>query len=278
MSEEIIQNTEHAVDNTANLSLGRLPSIDFRDRQFSLKPPAASKIERRKMHYITAKALDQKDTPHCVAFSGHQFLLSSPVKNLPFSKTEQLYDECQQNDEWAGTDYDGTSVRALFKVLKAHGYVAEYRWAFDIDTVVRHLLTTSPVVFGTNWYWDMFEPDENGFIRIGGGIAGGHAYMVKGVNLDKVCPDGTKGAIRIINSWGQNWGQGGKAWISLKDANRLIVEWGEACTSRELKFHPVDPAEIIIPAKPMPAKFEVASIIDASPSRRNLNGEINKFW
>lgn len=235
----------HAVETTITTKLGRLPSVDFRDRQFLMSAPPASQIDRRYMHWITAKALDQYDTPHCVAYAGHQYLISSPVKNLPFTTTQELYRECQIKDEWEGENYDGTSVRALFKVLKEKGYVSEYRWAFDVDTVVRHVLTKGPVILGTNWDWDMFEPftfgkDEAVFIQRGGGVAGGHAYLMKGVNLDRPCICGEKGAARIMNSWGQVWGDGGKVWMCLKDLNSLIAEWGEACTSDEIKFRPVD--------------------------------------
>jgi len=150
-----------------------------------------------------------------------------------------LYHECQLNDEWPGEDYDGTSVRGLFKVFQAHKYVSNYSWAFDIDSVVHHLLTVGPVVFGTNWYNSMFYPDsKTGFISVKeeSGIAGGHAYMIKGANLKKVCPDGSKGAIRFINSWSKSWGVNGMAFMSFKDADRLIKNWGEACTATEIKF------------------------------------------
>lgn len=236
-------NIEHALDGTTGeneRALGRIPSIDFRDRKFLMQlPPPEKPIDRLSRHWITVKPLDQGEKPHCVAFCGHQYLLSAPVKNLPFSTTTELYNECQRLDEWLGEDYDGTSVRALFKSLKAHGLVSEYRWAFDIERVIYHLMMKSPVVFGTNWYQGMFDPDQLGFIRATGQVAGGHAYMVKGANLEKECPDGSVGALRIINSWGASWGQGGKAWISIRDASRLISEFGEAACADEIKFRAV---------------------------------------
>lgn len=103
-----------------------------------------------------------------------------------------------------GNSYDGTSVRALFKVLQSKGYIESYSWAFNINDVVTHLLSKGPVVLGTDWYNSMFETDESNFMQIfaSSGLAGGHAYMIKGANTKKICPDGSLGAIRVINSWG----------------------------------------------------------------------------
>jgi C1A family cysteine protease len=63
---------------------------------------------------------------------------------------------------------------------------------------------------------------------------GGHAYLICGANREMRCPDGTLGALRMQNSWGQSWGDGGQAWISYMDAATLLKDWGEAATSAEL--------------------------------------------
>lgn len=224
------------MSETIEKGLGRLPAIDHRDKRFLVKPPPATAIDRTSRHWITAKALNQGNYPHCVAYAGTQFLLSAPVKNLPYKTPADLYAECQANDEWEGNDYDGTSIRALFKVLQSHGYISRYEWAFDLDTVVRQVLAKSPCVFGTTWYSGMNQTDRFGFVRAKGQVVGGHAYMVSGVNLKKKCPDGSLGALRCINSWSQLWGEKGKFWLSFSDARILISDFGEACVADELKF------------------------------------------
>lgn len=236
METSILTPIEHAVDGSASYGFGRLISIDPKDRGYLLPRKAISPTTRRFRHYATAKALNQGDFPHCVAYAWEQYLLSAPIKNKQWKTPVELYHEAQLRDEWEGEDYDGSSVRGGAKALQEFGYLKSYNWAFDVQPVVSHLLNVSPVVFGTNWYWGMFEPDREGFIHVEGALAGGHAYMIKGVNLDKKCPDGSTGALRIINSWGENWGEKGMVWISLTDADRLIKEWGEACTAMELKF------------------------------------------
>jgi hypothetical protein len=228
-------------DVKPDYGLGRVPSVDFRDRKFLAKVPKRLPATRTNRSWITAKPLDQGDKPECVAYAWEQYLLSAPVKNKYYKDPDKLYNEAQIADEWPGEDYDGTSVRAGAKVLQDAGYIKEYNWAFDIETVVNYLLSTGPVVMGTNWDNAMFYPFEFGkdkqqFIRRGGGNAGGHAYVLKGVNIKRACWCGTPGVARIINSWSASWGDGGKVWICLKELDTLIKEFGEACMATELKF------------------------------------------
>ncbi len=139
-----------------------------------------------------------------------------------------IYKEAQKLDEWPGENYDGTSVRGAVKYLQKVGKVKNYYWAYDLNTLVNTVLTLGPVVVGTNWYTGMFYPDKNGIIKLFGGLAGGHAYVLNGV-------DTTKKMFRIKNSWGRLWGQKGHAYISFRDMERLIKEQGEICLAKEIK-------------------------------------------
>jgi hypothetical protein len=213
---------------------GRRYAKDERDAQYPLRAAIPHSTLTRKT-WFTGKPLDQGSTPQCVAYSGTKWLTSAPVRNKKKWDITWLYKECQKNDEWPGEDYDGTSVRGLFKTLQQQGYVSEYRWATDVTTMANHILTVGPLVVGTNWYENMFDIDASGFLNVSGALAGGHAWLLKGVSLVKKCPDGSKGAFRMINSWGITWGQKGMAWVSFKDMTRLIAEEGEACTATEIK-------------------------------------------
>jgi hypothetical protein len=142
--------TEHLAFNTARF--GRIVSVDFRDRQYLLRPKLAARSTRTSRYWSPSTVLDQGNTPQCVSYAGEAFLKSGPVLNLQYKIPQNLYDQCQSVDEWAATPHDGTSVRALFKILQSHGYVTEYNWAFDIDTVVQFVFERGPVVFGTDWY------------------------------------------------------------------------------------------------------------------------------
>lgn len=217
--------------------LGRLPSPDSRDRGYLLQAPRRGEELPPHKYWYSPGVLDQGNTSQCVAYSTTKWLVSGPVTNtkMPWP-IDAFYRDCQRVDEWPGEDYDGTSVRAAFRLLKERGYVSEYRWAFDHPMLLRHVLSVGPAVLGTDWHLDMFRPDRHGYIEPTGDIAGGHAYAVVGADRDKVHPDtGWVGAYRIVNSWGPNWGEGGRAWLAFDHADALIKNWGEACTAIEKK-------------------------------------------
>jgi C1A family cysteine protease len=91
------------------------------------------------------------------------------------------------------------------------------------------VLTKGPVVVGTNWYYNMFFPNKLGVISATGKLAGGHAYLINGV-------DTVKKQFRIKNSWGRRWGQLGHAYISFDDMKKLISQNGEVCLAIENNF------------------------------------------
>lgn len=215
---------------------GRVPATDLRDHAYRLprRRPAPGVRSRT---WFSGPALDQGNTSQCVGYSGAHWLAAGPVRNLrDVPSPEACYRAAQQHDEWPGQepDYYGTSVRALFKVLQAQGYIGEYRWAYTAADCAAWVLSAGPMVVGTVWSSGMMDPDAKGFLRPTGSIEGGHAYTLIAANLDKKCPDGTKGALRVLNSWGTDWGEKGRAWISLAEFDVLMREDGEAVTAVEV--------------------------------------------
>lgn len=211
-------------------ALGRLVASDPRDRAHHMSAVLPRRLTVTSKIWSPGEILDQGDRPWCVAYSWAGFLLATPTRTklapLGSSYVADLYRRAQQIDEWPGEDYDGTSVRAGAKVLAEQKRLSEYLWAFDADTLKRFVLSRGPAVIGINWYETMFAPTAAGFLVIDGALAGGHALLVLGYSTNRK-------AFRLLNSWGRNWGQGGRAWVRDADMQRLIGEEGEACSAVE---------------------------------------------
>lgn len=213
--------------------LGRLLSVDDpRTADFPLEAPKKARTFRNWL--VPGGPWDQGPTPHCVAYAGLGLLTAHPVSNAQLH-VMTLYDECQKQDQWPGEEYDGTSVLGLMRVLKARGLVSEYRWTTSADVVMAHVLEHGPVVIGVTWHRDMFTPTGHGYITPTGPAEGGHAVLIVGANATRQNPDGTTGALRILNSWGGGWGEGGRAWITRDDLDRLLKDRGEAAAVTEVR-------------------------------------------
>jgi len=223
--------------------LGRLSKEDDRDFLMWESPLRVAASDRRSRYWYMGGAwLDQGSFPHCVAYSWTHWLEDGPVQQprVPGDSAyaDTLYKECQQHDEWPGENYDGTSVRAGAKVLQSRGLISSYFFAFDIESVKLAVLERGPVVVGTTWHRSMFRPtryDARTYVcKVDqtSGNAGGHAYVLNGISLDKEI-DGVTGFFRLKNSWGRDWAFSGRSFISIEDVARLLDDDGEMCIATE---------------------------------------------
>ncbi len=141
-----------------------------------------------------------------------------------------LYDRAQSIDEFGDTPpAGGTSVRAGAKALQGWGAIASYHWANSITDIANAVLTTGPVVMGTTWYNNMFNPVGSNYNidpDTSSGVAGGHAWVVDGVNTE------TR-RFRMKNSWGSDWGNHSFATLSFNGMDTLLSDSGEACIGLE---------------------------------------------
>jgi C1A family cysteine protease len=106
--------------------------------------------------------------------------------------------------------------------------VSGYRWAVSVDGILNHVLTTGPVVMGTDWYYGMLDTDRKGFVEPTGSSVGGHAWLIVGANRSK--------GFQAHNSWGSSWGTAkGRFWITFQHMEPLLDNWGEAAVAVENK-------------------------------------------
>jgi len=215
---------------TQDKRLDRLVHFDERSKAFPIRELVGDKQLRSYTWRLNTR-LDQGNDGACVGFSWSHELAARPVEvpNITNASALQTYYRAQQLDEWDGGAYpnaspfyEGTSVLAGAKAVQETGHMKEYRWAFSLNDALLAIGYQGPGILGTWWYSDMFEPDAKGFVKPTGQKVGGHAIIVRGINV--------KGRyVRLSNSWGTNWGVGGDCFVTFEDFEKLLMDEGEFC-------------------------------------------------
>jgi hypothetical protein len=225
--------------------LGRIYQEDWRslnfmaaDRMTSLQ---MSKPRSFSWQIPGAIVLDQGQEGACVGFGWTHELLAKPMAIPQLDGTfarEKIYWPAQVQDEWPGgaypaaePRYEGTSVLAGAKVCQSLGYFREYRWAMNTLELALAIGYQGPAVIGVKWMTGMFNTDPEGFIHTTGTAEGGHCVMLNQTKIfwtsdRQVNPD--KSYLGGINSWGTDWGVGGKFRITFTEFDKL-VEGSDLC-------------------------------------------------
>ena len=218
---------------------GRNPS-PFDERDYNLRnfiPLGADLsldgVDEKNWEYPSTP-LDQLDTQHCVGFSMANFGINLPIFR-PYTNDDahRFYYLCKEY-EGRPLSEEGSSMRAAAEVLLSLKKIEAYAFAPDMAVIKWWLLNRGPLMVGTIWTTSMMTPIDN-IITVGGELAGGHAYLINEWTLNNY--------IGIQNSWGNNWGVNGKAYISLADFEKLFTYYGEAVATVDLDdaVIPVDP-------------------------------------
>lgn len=239
---------------TEDRRLDRLVLFDEKSRNFPVLATIGEKPPRSHSWRCDVH-LDQGREGACAEFAATHDLLAVPVPVdvalcREIVRLHAIYWPAQRDDPWPGgsypgaaPQYDGTAVLAVLKRLQALGFVEGYRWAFGLRDVILALGYTGPVIFGLNWLREMFSPDERGWIRAQGPVEGGHCVLGKAVRLvwlkgattaQKRSPgwlehlDLDASFVTLHQSWGEDHGDGGDVYISLRDLDLLLQQDGEA--------------------------------------------------
>jgi hypothetical protein len=230
---------------------GRLEAPkDARDLNFTMRaamPCIRKELGRapkpRKRAYRDGPLLDQGSKPHCVGFSSRGFLDGAPMtmrQNIGPSSLE-IYKGAQERDEWPGTNYDGTSVRGAMKYLLEIGHIGTYVWGQTIEEAIVWMNGGyGTCIVGTNWYAEMSDVDDKGFMREPAPSLttpiGGHAWRWNWY-------DAKRGGILMRNSWGSDFGtaargggRSGYAFLRKEFADRLLREDGEIASPTQIRF------------------------------------------
>lgn len=243
--------------------LGRLFAPD--DRDYKMRAAfrlAEVAVQPRKQPYKLGPTLNQGEFPHCVGYSIRHKLIAAPIMvkaDVGITPVE-LYAGAQDNDEWPGTDYEGTSVRGGFKFAQSVGAIASYVFAATANEARKFMRDGfGTVVAGTNWYAEMFYPVNGVLPKVPKSKTpvGGHAWHLAWTfqagdarvpGLPKAWGSLDLSQYDVIqNSWGaasepDGWpgserfmGQGGCVLILKTETDRLFREDGEFGAGLERK-------------------------------------------
>lgn len=150
----------------------------------------------------------------------------SYVAGLRYSFDEngavQLYSDATKADDYPGqyppmdTGSDGLTIA---KVLQRAGEISGYTHTFSLDDALK-ALTQTPFITGTSWFDGMFDPDPDGRVRPTGSLAGGHEYVADELDVEQQ-------RVWFTNSWGPDWGVGGRFYLTWDDYGVLLGEQGD---------------------------------------------------
>lgn len=174
-----------------------------------------------------AAHLDQGDTPHCVGFGWAGWEACAPIEDVVDNADgNAIYYAAKKVDGQPGQE-NGSSVRSGAKVMQSRGKLQTYAFTTSIDSLVAWLTAHGPVVMGTDWTQDMFNPDADGRVAPTGPVAGGHCYLAIGYDPETEL-------VRFRNSWGTGWGVDGDFFMHRDDVAELLQAQGEACAAVEV--------------------------------------------
>jgi hypothetical protein len=120
----------------------------------------------------------------------------------------------------------GSSGLGAAKALKRAGYCISYLHAFTLRALAT-VLQAGPALIGIPWHESMYDPHADGRIPVNTAspIAGGHELIVDGY---APMNDPAQDRYWITNSWGESWGQDGRAYLTGVDLALLLADDGDA--------------------------------------------------
>ena len=215
---------------------------DFRDHKYE---PALIQLDEAIAPSGDQKILDQYSEGACSGFSLAaciNYLYKKSGQDIQVS-ARMLYEMAKRSDEWPGEEYDGSSLRGAIQGWKNMGVCKDSEWEFK--TTNRGELTIKRAKDARNHtigaYYRL-KPEithfhaalnEVGIIAVSAKVhkgwnnprdgiieyheneEGGHAFAIVGYNND---------GFWIQNSWGDRWGNKGRALWSYEDWNKNIMD------------------------------------------------------
>jgi hypothetical protein len=205
--------------------LGRHVLHDPRSRNYGAQ--TATKV-KSVQHKAAGLPLDQGQIGSCTANALCGALDSAPDSAHEHGRrfTEKdavaLYElETKLEGQPYPPNDPGGSGLMVCKAAQQLGWISSYTHAFGVEHALL-ALTLRPVITGVNWYTSFDSPDEHGLVAIGHGatVRGGHEVLADGI-------DAPNELVWFWNSWGTQYGVGGRFCMSFDTWDQLLKERGD---------------------------------------------------
>ncbi len=207
--------------------LGRNVKHDSRSRQFAFPTKKLTLVSVT--HERKIPILDQGQVGSCTGNAGIGAIGCEPYFNdgatSPYSLDEKgalaLYSAAESIDgdgPYPPND-NGSSGLSIAQALLNSKTIPGYQHTFTLNDALL-ALTQYPILFGTNWYDTMFNPDADGRVHPTGNVAGGHEIMARQLDVENK-------RVWFDNSWGTGWGVQGRFYLTFDDFATLLSQQGD---------------------------------------------------
>jgi hypothetical protein len=204
--------------------LGRHVVHDQRSREFpASQAPGIVSVT----HQAVGLPLNQGDIGSCTANALCGALNSSPdfTGGTPRTETDAVHlygrETSLEGKPYPPNDPGGSGLEVC-KAAKQLGWISSYRHAFGIQHALQALVLR-PVITGVSWYTSFDTPDpKTGLVEIATGatVRGGHEIVADQIDADN-------DLVWFWNSWGPEYGVGGRFCMAFATWQRLLEEHGD---------------------------------------------------
>ena len=212
---------EHQIEGKR---LGRHVKHDPRSLQFhATRAPQIVSVT----HQSTGLPLDQGNLGSCTANALCGALDSAPDfvegPTLTEANAIRVYElETKMEGKPYPPNDPGGSGLMVCKAAKQLGMISSYLHAFGVQHALEALVIR-PVITGISWYTSFDNPDpQTGLVQIAPGatVRGGHEIVADGIDADKQL-------VWFWNSWGTQYGLGGRFCMSFDTWDQLLHQQGD---------------------------------------------------
>lgn len=195
-------------------SFGMIPSgEDKRDHIFSSSVDAKSIPDSYEIPNIP-EVMNQGSAPICAAISIASIMEWQSMAKSP-SNRGKVYDAFQIYNLRHDKKMEGMIPREALREVKKTGVNGDKIEGFakveNIDIAKMAILCNGPLMIGTKAYEDPVY-----FWRPSGELMGGHAVVLVGWDTD---------GFTLQNSWGREYGRGGRITFPYEDWNKILEAW-----------------------------------------------------